>query len=342
MLWLAGLMGMMVLGSVAVVSTPDLMARDAEDDEQADAAPDSSVAEGATLPDPGLSPEAVANVAADFPASGLIAETGPEGGMLFGTGATDLLGGGAGDDELWGDAGDDELVGDAGTDTVHGGADNDTLHGEAGGDLIYGNVGDDDLYGHDGADTLDGGDGQDTLYGGLGDDALSGGSGDDGLMGREGADTLRGGAGTDTMFGGWDDDTVIGILRNAETGLDADESDYLNGGDGDDTLVIGQGDIATGGNGADSFVLGDWFAPEAEAARLMDFDAAEDQLLVVFDDSDTDEGPELELRSDPDDPEVTQILVGGTVMAVLPTLDMPSPDQIVLIGASAMAGLTAG
>jgi len=161
-------------------------------------------------------------------------------------------------------------------------------------------------------------------------------------MGREGADTLRGGAGTDTMFGGWDDDTVIGILRNAETGLDADESDYLNGGDGDDTLVIGQGDIATGGNGADSFVLGDWFAPEAEAARLMDFDAAEDQLLVVFDDSDTDEGPELELRSDPDDPEVTQILVGGTVMAVLPTLDMPSPDQIVLIGASAMAGLTAG
>ena len=39
MLWLAGLMGMMVLGSVAVVSTPDLMARDAEDDEQADAAP---------------------------------------------------------------------------------------------------------------------------------------------------------------------------------------------------------------------------------------------------------------------------------------------------------------
>ena len=110
-------------------------------------------------------------------------------------------------------------------------------------------------------------------------------------MGREGADTLRGGAGTDTMFGGWDDDTVIGILRNAETGLDADESDYLNGGDGDDTLVIGQGDIATGGNGADSFVLGDWFAPEAEAARLM---------------------------------------------------DMPSPDQIVLIGASAMAGLTAG
>ena len=107
-------------------------------------------------------------------------------------------------------------------------------------------------------------------------------------------------------------------------------------------VVIGQGDIATGGNGADSFVLGDWFAPEAEAARLMDFDAAEDQLLVVFDDSDTDEGPELELRSDPDDPEVTQILVGGTVMAVLPTLDMPSPDQIVLIGASAMAGLTAG
>lgn len=377
MLWLTGIVGMMTLGSVAIFSTSELSQQDENEDEGADDATvepfehqgeastqnsiltamdlikgpvandlptDTPPPEVADVGDPGVDPvndpqdtAEDAGVVYDAPSAGLIAEGGDGNDTMNGAAATDLLHGADGDDLVDGAGDDDQLHGGDGTDTLRGGSENDTMHGGGGDDRVFGDDGDDDLYGHDGDDHMDGGAGQDTLYGGLGDDAMQGGAGDDGLMGREGADTLNGGAGMDTLFGGWDDDAVIGILRDAE-GVDIDSRDYLNGGDGDDTLTIGQDDIAHGGNGADSFVLGDWIT--GEAATLSDFDATEDQLLVVYDDSGLEQ-PELEFMAD-DDPDLTQIVLDGQVLAVMPTADLPAIESIVLMGkssASALPGL---
>ncbi|OED48754.1 hypothetical protein AB838_09610 [Rhodobacteraceae bacterium (ex Bugula neritina AB1)] len=78
--------------------------------------------------------------------------------------------------------------------------------------------------------------GDDTISGGLGDDVIYGQDGDDHLSGGEDNDSISGGSGSDTLFGG--------------PGGDADT---LDGGDGDDDLVFGSGDLAQGGTGDDRF-----------------------------------------------------------------------------------------
>jgi len=60
------------------------------------------------------------------------------------------------------------------------------------------------------------------------------------------------------------------------------DTDFLNGGAGDDRLVAGSGDYLTGGEGADRFQLGDWLE-EGDSARITDFDKAEDSIEVVYD-----------------------------------------------------------
>lgn len=197
--------------------------------------------------------------------------------------------------------------------------------------------GDDLLYAHDGGGTLDGGDDADELQGGLGADSLLGGAGNDALHGREGADTLIGGGGEDTLFAGGGNDLLSGVLRDG-VGTDTDALDYLNGSDGDDTLEIGAGDVATGGSGADRFALGDWI-DEAEAAQLMDFDASEDQMLVIYDDSDDEAEPELELRDSDTVEGMVEIVLDGEVLATMPLADAPPLASIVLVGESAMPAL---
>ncbi len=87
--------------------------------------------------------------------------TGSEGGdLLFGTAGSDIVDGAGGDDAM--------LLG-RGADTAHGGSGQDTLHGEAGDDWLSGGLG---------ADVLSGGDGDDTLVLGQGDIA-TGGAGED-------------------------------------------------------------------------------------------------------------------------------------------------------------------
>lgn len=87
------------------------------------------------------------------------------------------------------------------------------------------------IQGTAGADTLQGGEGRDEIHGAAGDDSLSGG---------DGADILRGGLGADTLDGG-------------EAGFG--EVDVLDGGEGDDQLVLSGQVVATGGEGADTFVI---------------------------------------------------------------------------------------
>lgn len=191
--------------------------------------------------------------------------------LLGGRDGDDLISGGAGDDVIHGGAGDDTLSGDTGRDSLIGGDDDDALYGGDGDDTLTAGGGDDRLYGGDGDDSLLGGEGCDTLDGGVGDDALNGGWGNDVLTGGTGHDTLDGGAGDDTIWGHDRDDPGAG-----------DDGDFLNGGDGDDTLHLGADDVASGGAGHDHFVLGDWL-DEGGPATITDYDAAEDDIAVLYD-----------------------------------------------------------
>ncbi len=85
--------------------------------------------------------------------------------------------------------------------------------------------------------------GDDTSIGTNLDDDINGRSGNDTIFARAGNDTLTGGIGQDLLFGGGGDDTLIGIepLANGTTG----EIDIFNGGNGQDTFVLGDGSSIT-------------------------------------------------------------------------------------------------
>jgi len=185
--------------------------------------------------------------------------------MLFGTGADDILSGGAGNDALYGNGGSDMLMGNAGNDQLYGAAGSDRLTGGSGDDLLYGNggedvfagdagndilfggaqmdimmggSGDDILYGNGGGDQLSGDGGNDQLYGSHSDDVLVGSSGDDILYGNGGMDMLTGGSGNDLIYGG-------------------SQADMIMGGAGNDVIYANGGrDIIDSGTGMDEIWLG--------------------------------------------------------------------------------------
>ena len=85
-----------------------------------------------------------------------------------------------------------------------------------------------------------------------------------------------GGVGADVITGAAGNDLLFSTSAAAADAADAD-ADNLDGGLGDDTLALGNTDVATGGDGADSFVLMD----DANGAiTITDFDAASDVILV--------------------------------------------------------------
>lgn len=382
MLFLAGLLGMMALGSVVMVSTSnsdDDVEEDFEDAQVDDGAEESGGASTSVFDQLGIFPSdfddgsvggsETADGTDDNPGSEAGSETESEDGgaegdyetatgepititdrlgevdygtdgddSLTGTDFDDVLSGGAGNDYADGGADADLLDGQDGDDTLIGGEGNDTLLGQDGADFLYGGMGDDDLTGYMDDDQIDGGEGNDTLNGSVGNDTLDGGSGDDIVIGGSGDDVLNGGLGADNIAGMDGDDVLNGVVRD-ENGVDIDGYDYLNGGFDNDTIGIGNGDIASGGEGADTFVLGDWIT--VDAAQLMDYDQSEDQIVIVFDDSTGSEDPVLEIRQSADDPATTEIVVDGTVLATLPTEDAPDLENVVLVGESVAAELAA-
>ena len=122
--------------------------------------------------------------------------------------------------------------------------------GTAGMDRIFGDLGDDYLAGFDG---------DDELIGGQGDDTVLSGAGNDTLLGGIGQDSLFGGAGDDIVYG--DDDT---------------DTDYLNGGQGNDQLQMGENDIASGGSGSDVF----YHTTQFGMAEVTDFDPNVDRIVL--------------------------------------------------------------
>ena len=238
--------------------------------------------------------------------------------------------------------GDDLLQGAMENDTIDGGAGDDRLIGMGGDDQVSGDAGNDHVSGDDGDDILAGGDGDDGIYGGSGGDIALGGAGNDDIWGGSNADLLVGGEGSDTMTGSTGDDLLIGTqtslqdgsvdefvsglasadAENVEealltsfalsgTGADADAGDVMNGGFGDDVLLVGSEDTASGGEGNDFFLAGDWIQA-GRAAEITDYDAASDQIAFGFN---TDTPPEITVSDDGSGNAL--IAAGGEVLATV-------------------------
>ncbi|MCS0597987.1 DUF4214 domain-containing protein [Massilia agri] len=153
------------------------------------------------------------------------------------------------------------LVGTDGRDQLEGGWLDDILRGGAGNDVLSGSMGNDRLEGGDGDDQLDGDragvvpvDGNGSRWPATfsGDDVLDGGAGNDTLTSSYGADTLRGGAG---------DDLLVLARYNGFGTAAFDYRVTLDGGDGNDRIMIQNGIQPTigatmsGGDGSDTFQL---------------------------------------------------------------------------------------
>ncbi|MEP4034979.1 calcium-binding protein [Pseudophaeobacter sp.] len=358
MLWLAGLLGLMGVGGAALLDFGDDVASDDTSEAQStgggsdpDSMPDAPITPAdefldgaASGSDQGLEicdfidvdgGDSPADSGSDdlplFDGEQLTGSdqvdilSGTEiGDSISGLGGDDQIHGYAGGDSLDGGEGDDRMHGGSGTDTLTGGEGSDLLHGEYGDDSLGGGAGDDNLFGHFGADTLLGGAGDDQGHGGQGDDSLNGGSGNDAFHGNDGNDSLQGGAGQDSLFGGVGNDLVWGAD-------DGTQVDYLNGGAGDDTLVAGAGDIVTAGDGADEIWAEDLTGSGA-AVQLMDFDSAEDQL-VVFWNPDGEAEPEISIEADSDDPSQQVVHVNGSEVLRLTGAEGLSAADIALVDA---------
>jgi len=210
-------------------------------------------------------------------------ELGAGNDTLFGTFGADSILGGSGDDwiDSWGTR----------NDTIDGGTGNDTLEGGAGNDLIMGGADDDSLTGWTGDDTLQGGAGNDTLNTDVGNDLLEGGDDADVFIVNENGagDTIIGGEGGDdndtiqmsslgvgvnvtyssteagTITGGSDtlgftqiENIELTQLNDTVDASAATDGVYLNGLDGDDSIIGGVGnDTIFGGLGGDTIAGGD-------------------------------------------------------------------------------------
>ncbi|MDZ7905236.1 MAG: hypothetical protein U5N55_05255 [Cypionkella sp.] len=120
---------------------------------------------------------------------------------------------------------------------------------------------------------------------------------------------MSGGAGEDELFGDAGNDTLWG---NAEGESDA-QVDFLNGGAGDDALMLGAGDWGHGGEGADDFIVTDFGAGD-NIVQMTDFNAEEDQLIFLYDSS-LATPPEVTLQQDVAGN--TQILLDGQIAVTL-------------------------
>lgn len=209
--------------------------------------------------------------------------------IIYGEGGNDEIYGGEGADELYGGDGDDTIYGQGDDDIMDGGDGNDTIIGGRDNDTIMGGDGNDYIDGFSGDDMIDGGEGDDTIIGGGGDDTLLGGGGNDNIQGGNNVDYIDGGDGDDTITAGHRDDTVYGGDGNdtvyGEEGddfidtsaplssiplpdrgypglfpADSDpynDKDFVDGGDGDDTIITGDDDdVIIGGEGNDTIDAG--------------------------------------------------------------------------------------
>lgn len=200
--------------------------------------------------------------------------------ILLGEGPNDdIIQAGGGDDTIIAGEGNDDVFAGTGDDQVLGGSGDDILRGEEGADTINGGAGDDTIEGGDDDDVINGGDGADSVLGGTGNDVIDtsndlfapdlGFPNDDGTPApgfpfgfaadddpEDDRDFVDGGEGDDTISTGDDADTIIGGSGDdvIDGGIDADE---ITGDDGADRIVGGEGsDVIDGGEGDDTIFAG--------------------------------------------------------------------------------------
>lgn len=133
-----------------------------------------------------------------------------------------------------------------------------------------------------------------------GNDLLSGDAGNDTLNGGAGNDQLIGGEGNDELLGAhvYNRDITMDDLRELHKGTSAvdltpallldptpndnSEADVLNGGNGNDDLILGSQDVATGGQGNDTFVTLKNLIGANGAATITDYNPADDKIEVLY------------------------------------------------------------
>lgn len=211
---------------------------------------------------------------------------------------------------------------------VRGSAADDSLIGHDGPDRINGYGGNDTISGRGGDDDLWGGNGQDLLRGGEDDDQLSGGIGDDTLIGGQGEDVLFGDLGNDRIDGTEQPATDTTGPQQTDNKL-LDERDYLNGGDGDDTLIAGASDVVTPGLGQDTIIL-DAANAGKTATSIIAFDSQHDSILITHDDK-LQTPHDVRLRPHHSDPRMTEIVLDGAVLATMNTVTGFKASDIVLV-----------
>lgn len=179
---------------------------------------------------------------------------------IVGTNGDDTLNGTPKRDRISALAGNDKAYGRAGNDLLLGAAGDDLLVGGAGRDAIFGGSGNDRIFGDaqvsaarhlpralgkrlPRGDRLHGGSGNDELYGGAFRDVMSGGKGDDVQYGGQGDDVIYANQGRDRSFGGPGDDVLWALARADVTAPGDPEGDELDGGAGNDTFRVRDGEV---------------------------------------------------------------------------------------------------
>lgn len=132
------------------------------------------------------------------------------------------------------------------------------------------------------------------------------------VVGGDGNDTLVGGPGADLILGNLGDDVLSG------GGAPDGTADVLDGGSGDDQILVDKAVVAIGGRGADVFVVA---APVGggDLGVVVDFDVSEGDILTF--------GPAVNARiltiSSQDD-----ILLGTVTATSLPTTSKVAGDRL--------------
>ncbi|KIC08417.1 hypothetical protein RA19_20865 [Leisingera sp. ANG-M1] len=212
-----------------------------------------------------------------------------------------------GDDILTGTEGDDEIFAGDGEDLIEGRGGNDRLFGEEDNDFVSGGAGDDFLRGGEGDDYVLDHEGSDTLEGNLGDDTIVATSA---LDGEEIAAFAKG------VFNGTiSDPSSIEDLYRPDTDTDSD-ADRIRGGEGDDLVLAGDGDVVSLGEGEDTLGVGDWIVAGDEPVVLTDYSRFEDAIVYSHDGQGN--APELSLEETLDafgDPEDALLYADGHLVA---------------------------
>jgi Ca2+-binding RTX toxin-like protein len=221
--------------------------------------------------------------------------------LMFGNEGNDtLLGGVQGRDSLYGGKGNDSLgffvSGSGGKNNNLGLNLGATSGGNQGSNYLRGDLGDDFLVGINQRDSLFGGKGNDTLYGVGSSSYLSGDDGNDTLVMSNTTQTnpfspgspITIGLEKTTLLGGAGNDSLVGPIGNYGSG-----QNYLDGGDGNDTLrVFGFQDTARGGGG-DDFITSQTVSALSSAGapssfpgfagkNLLDGGAGNDTIIAGF------------------------------------------------------------